>query len=185
MDIKGQRPLGRDEFNTWVAELLDAPPFVKRLAWEAICAATAESGTELTVDSALDFVAHVGERSHASGAAYLNRRLKDITKAEFAKGIRWAELYGPDYIGKMRRHRSLPDWRIAPRPRYSKAAPLQSEIVVPQNIVEKARKKASGSNDPVAVDTRKRPGPKPKFGKTLSSTERSRLRRARLKAAVH
>jgi hypothetical protein len=74
MDTKGQRPLGRDEFNTrWAAELAGAPPFVRRLAWEAICVATAESGTELTVDSALDFVAHVGERSHASGAAYLNR----------------------------------------------------------------------------------------------------------------
>jgi hypothetical protein len=166
MDIKGQRPLGRDEFNTWVAELLDAPPFVRRLAWEAICAATAESGTELTVESALDFVAHVGERSRASGAAYLNRDRRGLTLAEFAKGIYWAELHGPDYIGKLRRHRSLPDWRTTQRPRYSKVAPLQSEIVVP------------------AQQPRRKRGPKPKLGRALTSTERSRIRRARLKAAA-
>jgi hypothetical protein len=91
----------------------------------------------------------------ASGALHREQEHeRKRAEAIFRVGLEWPLQF--------RRHRTLPDWRITPAARYSKGVPIE---LPPQRV-------------------RAKPGPKPRAGRALTSTERSRIRRARLRAAA-
>jgi hypothetical protein len=165
------------------------------------------SDDRYSFDRLRDLRTHIAERSRHSGALFQNKQ--NPTKYQFARGIRWAELDG---IEQHRRHDqlrwsislttadgeqgdALPKWlqdkkesRLFSRMRAGMrtAGRLDHIIALDEGFefedVDIIRIRERRGMPPLRE--RQKPGPKPTYnGRSGSSTERSRRRRERLRAA--
>jgi hypothetical protein len=173
--------------NRWAAEPPGERPYGLRpyeLKEKQALASAVETATLRLTDNQWlrDLRKHLQERSRESGAAFQDALRKHLTAAEYARGVRWAEIDG---IEQYRRHEQL-RWFIDGRARADESnVPYEVDTQIAGFSIEEV------AND-VAEDRRAKymrpmrqrqsPGPKPKGERAMTGAERVRNHRDRKKS---